>query len=263
MQTVAKLVLVATLAFGCTQSGGGGETMMAALAECGADRVYVLGSSFSFDAQPADLDSFPAWQIYCGMSLDFIFNNPMGHCVNPSTLWPDVLEPPATEFDYISFQPVPVSGSTQQQDIDAITHWLAEQPLCTRVVIQQTWPVQARWEADLHEANPDHTLTNRSLDYGYDLRRKLEPMHPGRRFILTRSNEMIDFIFHDPSAPLTFLDLFRDSSGHASDGPGQYLQHNAMRQAMGQLVGIDVTSPGLDPVVKAYLDDVVESHATP
>ena len=220
--------------------------------------VYVLGSSYSMDAQPENLDNDPTWHIFCGKTLDFIFNNPYGHCVQNSTPWPEVLEAPAETYDYISFQPVRIDGSTQQQDIDHITYWLAQQPICTMGVIQTTWPFPVSvWETDFHEPNPDHTFTNYSVAYFYDLTVKLRAGNPGRKFVLTRSNEMMDHIFHDPTAPLAFDDLFRDISGHMSPGPGQYLQHNSFRQAMGQTTGVDVTSVGVDPVVKDYLDAVI------
>jgi hypothetical protein len=218
--------------------------------------VYVLGSSYSWDAQSPDLDD-STWHIFCAKSIDLILNDPFGLCVGSSTPWPGVLEPPAETYDYISFQPVPNDASTQQQDIDHITYWLAEQPICTVGVIQATWPKPDIWETDIHEPNPDHTFTNYSVAYFYDLKMKLRLRNPGRKFVLTRSNEMLDRIFHDPAAPLAFDDLFRDSAGHMSLGPGRYLQHNAFRQAMGQTTGVDVTSVGVDPIVKGYLDAVI------
>jgi hypothetical protein len=263
----SRLALLAILVIACPGGGGGSggndgkeAPAVASLAECAVDGVYVVGSSYSWDARPAELDTTPEWHIFCGNPLDFIFDNPFGHCVASSTPWPDVLDPPAEVFDYISFQPVPNGVSTLRQDADAITAWLADQPLCSRAVLHATWPEPANWEVDFHEANPDHTLTNFSLDYIYELRLELERMNPGRRFILTRSNEMIDYIRHDPAALVLFDDLFRDDSGHMSQGPGGYLQHNAMRQAMGQATGIDVTTLGVNPAVKSYLDFVVGLH---
>ena len=98
-----------------------------------------------------------------------------------------------------------------------------DQPASTVAVIQTTWPYPRSWEAELHEAEPDHFFTNYSFDYYYVLREELERDNPGRRFVLTRTNEMLDYIYHDPAAPLDFMDLFRDEVGHMSAGPGRYL----------------------------------------
>ncbi len=230
---------------GCDQQGG----------DPPADDVYVVGSSFSWDAIPPALDSHPEWVIYCEKSLDNIFNVPEGYCVPSSTPWPKVLEPPVQVFGYISFQPVPTDGSTQAQDIAHISSWLAPQPASTVGVIHPTWPSLANWEAELHDPSTDHTFTQFSIAYYYDLKEKLEQANPGRKFVLTRSNEMMDYIFHDPKAPIAFEQLFRDA-GHMSD-IGHYLQHNAFRQAMNQKTGVDPTAGGLAPDIRAYLDSVV------
>ncbi len=249
------LVLAAGL-FVLAQGAGAG-------AECtpSNEQVFVLGSSFSWDALPPSLDNDPVWHIFCGRPLVYIFGNPYGHCEPTSTPWPGLLNPPGQTYDYVSFQPIPVEGSTQQQDIDTISYWLAGQPRCTTAVIHANWPAPeaTNWEAYVHETDPDpdFTLTGWSIEYYYDLREKLRQANPGRRFVLTRGNEMLDHVFHDADAPVPFLDLFRDTYGPMSYGPGRYLQHNAFRQAMGQPTGVDSTVPGVDPVVKAYLDEVV------
>ena len=270
MRPLSLLVLLIALACHGSGSGGGSATVEAigSGASCerdgscaeGDDAVFVLGSSFSWDAQPQFLDGRPEWHIYCGKPLDFIFNNPYGHCLDGSTPWPEVLEPPALPFGHVTFQPARGEGITQEQDVSHITHWLADQPLTTIGVIHATWPVQRSWETQLHDANPDHTFTNYSIDYYYDLLEQLELANPGRSFILTRSNEMLDYIFHDGSAPIAFEALFRDDSAHMSLDYGRYLQHNALRQATGQEVGIDNSEAGLDPLILDYLDQVILLH---
>jgi hypothetical protein len=71
---------------------------------------------------------------------------------------------------------------------------------------------------------------------------------------------MMDSIYHDPLAPIRFEELFRDTGGHMSLEIGRYLQHNALRQAMGQETGVDSTIKGVDPAVRDYLDRVIELH---
>jgi hypothetical protein len=227
-------------------------------AECGgaADGVYVIGNSLSSDTLPFALENDPEAHLFCAKSLDYIFNNPDGHCGENSTPWPEVLTPPAETYDYISFQPYPAASSTQQQDSDHITYWLGTQPTCTVGVIHPSWPSHTSWEATLHEANPNNTYTNRSKAYAYDLLEKLRSRKPARSFALTRSNEMLDHIFHDPTAPFAFVDLFRNT-GHMSLGLGRYLQHNALRQAMGQPTGVSPNSTELDPAIRSYLDAVI------
>jgi hypothetical protein len=234
-------------------------------AECvpSNEQVYVLGSSYSADALPAHLDNNPVWHLFCGKPLYYIFENPYGHCHASSTPWPEVLEPPAEAYDYITFQPIPDGVSTQQEDIDYITYWLAEQPPCTTAIIHANWPSPLTWEAEIHAANPDHTFTNHSVDYFYDLKAKLELENPGRTFEMTYTNEMLDHIRHDPTSPVTFDEMFRDWEGHMSFGPGRYLQHNAFRQAMGQTTGINPTLIEIDPDVMAYLESVIALYPLP
>lgn len=270
MRRHLRLLLLPLLSLACTPAGGGDASPSVAAigtggVSCelsgtcaeGAARVYVLGSSYSWDMQPEFLDGEPSWHIFCAKSLDYIFQNPLGHCLAGSTPWPDVLEPPARPFAYVTFQPVPVDGSTQAQDVSHISHWLADEPLSTVGVIQATWPVQLGWEDALHDPSPDHTYTNYSIDYYYDLLRELERANPGRHFVLTRSNEMLDFIYHDVTSPIAFDALFRDTSGHMSNDYGHYLQHNALRQAVHQDVGVDVSPSGLDVATLDYLDRVI------
>jgi hypothetical protein len=206
------------------------------------------------------LDSDPAWQIFCAKSLDYIFAHPLGHCVSSSTPWPDVLDPPARVFGYLSFQPVKGDDSTLDADVSHITYWIAEQPLSSVGVVHTTWPTPEKWEAELHDPRPDHTFTNYSVDYYELLLEELERASPQRTFVSTRVNEMMDYIFHDPTSPISFTDLFRDSAGHVSFEIGVYLVHNAFRQAMRQETGVDTTAVGVADDLRAYLDDVIAQH---
>ena len=131
----------------------------------GAD-VYTLGSSYTGDALPADLDDSPQWTIYNGRSLDYIFNNP-ALFVGGTDPWTLTLT--TMQFDYISFQPVPSSSNTQQLDLDSINFWLTLQPAAI-AVIHTTWPRPADWETD-HHALLDNTIapSNRSKSYYDDL----------------------------------------------------------------------------------------------
>jgi hypothetical protein len=236
--------------------------------------VYVLGSSYSEDALPRFLDDRPQWHIDCGKSLQYIFDNPLAPCDLMSTIWPVALS--TTQFNYISFQPVKDVGITEQSDIDTIGYWLSLQPTAVGV-IHPTWPIPSQWESVFHDPNPDNALTNYSQQYAYDLINKLRAVNPGRRIVTDRANEILDSIYHDIQngiGPLTdFHQLFRDESGHMSDY-GQYLQHNALRQAFGQRTGIDHSPNGIPRTIKKYFDariracrhapnDAVEVSAAP
>ena len=260
---IRTLFVALILAMGCDahqESAGSSDTLDSTACTPSAGGVYVLGSSYSWGAQPYDLDNDPEWHIFCAKSLDYIFHNPYGHCVQSSTPWPETLRPPAQTYDYISFQPVKGMGVTQQQDVDHITYWLSEQPACTVALIHGSWPRPADWEVELHDPNADHTFSNHSAAYFYELKAALERINPQRTFVLTRVNEMLDFVFHDPRAPISFEALFEDSAGHVSHGYGRYLLHNAFRQAMGQQTGIDNTVDGIDRVAQDYLDEIVELY---
>lgn len=230
------------------------------------NRVYVLGSSYSLDAVPDLLDGAPARTTYCGKSLQYIFDNPLIPCDEASTVWPAALQEPATAtaYDHIVFQPVPDASSTKQQDVDAITYWLAL-PLQSGAnsVIHPTWPRPEDWEAVHHDPAPDNLRTNRSRAYYFELIEDLRSLHPTRRFVSDRINDMLDAIYHDienGDGPFTdFNVLFRDRSGHL-DVTGQTLAHNAVRQAVGQPIGNDVSPDGLAEEVMDYLMAIVLAH---
>ena len=228
--------------------------------------VYVLGSSFSGDAVPDLLDGTVRRTTYCGRSLQYIFDNPLSPCDAPSTPWPVALEnpPTASVFGHIVFQPVPDATSTKQQDIDTITFWITL-PLQTTayLVVYPTWPRPEDWEVDYHAAEPDNTVTNRSRAYYFELIDDLRALHPARRFVSDRVNDMFDAIYHDIEngvGPFTdFMVLFRDSSGHL-DVTGRTLAHNALRQAVGQPIGNDVSPEGLSTMEMDYLMAIVLAH---
>lgn len=223
--------------------------------------VYTLGSSYTWDAYPSDLDGGVEWHIDCGKSLVYIYLNPSYPCVGSSTVWPVAFL--GQSFAAISFQPVDDAGSTLSDDIITIYRWASDQPGAALVVIDHTWPVPPGWEKTLHQPG-DPLVTNRSLAYGYQLMVWIQTIFPDREVRLTRSNEMLDRIWHDCATgacplPHGFGDMFRDASGHMSDW-GSYLQHNALRAAMGQPVGVSPPSVSLPPDVRDYLDDVVVEY---
>jgi len=224
--------------------------------------VYTLGSSYSWDARPYDLDGAVEWHVDCGRSLEYIRANPSLPCVASSTLWPIALS--QESFAAVSFQPVNAVGSTLWDDLYSIYSWVQEQPDAT-IVIHQSWPVPRTWEAVLHGPS-DPSVTNRSLAYGYELVAWLSMILPNHPVRLTRSNEMLDRIRHDCQRgtcplPAGFDEMFRDASGHMSSY-GRYLQHNALRGAFGQPIGVQPPQPELQvpPEIKAYLDGVVAQY---
>jgi hypothetical protein len=236
---------------------------LALLLTCSLARadVYVLGSSYSNDALPPLLDDRPQWHVDCGKPLQYIYDNPSAPCELTSTIWPLALT--TTQFNHVSFQPVRDVGVTEQSDINTIGYWLSLQPAAVGV-IHPTWPFQAQWESEFHNANPDHTLTNYSHQYTYDLIGKLRAANPGRRIVSDRANEILDSIYHDIQngvAPLTdFQQLFRDGSGHLGSY-GQYLAHNALRQAFGQRKVSAEPRPSVeDPEVSRRKDPSVPSR---
>jgi hypothetical protein len=227
--------------------------------------VFALGSSYSWDGRPAALDGAPQWHIDCGKSLLYIFENPDFPCVANSTNWPTAFG--ESSFDYISFQPVDDVGITQQSDIDTISLWMWLQRDAV-VVLHPTWPIPFFWEEEFHASGDGHVLVNRTGSYHWNLAAKLAIAHPDRVIISDRVNEMLDTIYHHIEigiGPLDdFRDMFRDFSGHASQDYGQYLLHNALRQAFGQETGVDSSDLGVeDPAVREYLDLVVQFHPAP
>ena len=70
--------------------------------------IYTLGSSYTWDAIPDDLDDSPEWHIDCAKALVYIYENPWSPCKGSSNPWPTALA--ATAFDAISFQNCVTTG---------------------------------------------------------------------------------------------------------------------------------------------------------
>ena len=217
-------------------------------------RVFLIGNSLTWDTVPSRLDSPAQWHIACGRSLPWILANPDPSCVDDATPWPDALS--ETRYDVLVVQPH--YGSTLDENVDAITTWMAMQP-DARVVIHTGWAranaIAAEYGSDVADGDMVHTPT-----WVGSLVAQLRERHPGRELRETRAMDLIARADADAARGRTPFDsvavLYRDVQ-HMSYGAGRYLMHNAMRAALGE----EPSAAGfrLPPDDKRYLDSLLAS----
>lgn len=223
-----------------------------------ADLIYTIGNSLTYDTRPQLLDGDVDWHIYCAKNLQYIFNNPDGHCVSSSTPWTTALV--ENQYDWITVQPH--AGTTLSQDIAVISHWMAMQP-DANFVIHTAWTRYTTFPNDYQKGNPDNKMRP-SPEYYDALIEGLNDIYPHRKIGKTRTNEMLFSIWTDIQngiGPFDSLsDLYRDEV-HMGYHTGRYLAHNSLRLAIGQ--EISANGFNVDPEIKAYLDGKLAAFSVP
>ena len=193
--------------------------------------VFSIGNSLTVDALPFSLDGASRLHGSCNRDLQFIFDNPQGHCVGSSTPWPTAFS--SFEFDTVVVQPF--IGSNLEQDATVISEWMSLEPNAN-FILNTGWSGHENFAADFLSDN----TTNQSISsaaYFADLIKELEARNPGKKITTTRTNEILFSILEDVEngvGPVKkFSDLYRDPI-HMELTIGRYIAHNALRQALGQ-----------------------------
>ncbi len=220
---------------------------------------FLIGNSLTWDTVPPKLDGDVQWHVDCGKPLAYIHGNPAKPCVKTSTLWPEALK--NKQYDYISVQPH--YGGTFKTDTETISKWMTLQPKAI-FVIHSGWP---RHESRAEEWVDTDTRgkMHHSPAYVDALIAELRKRHPGRKFRVTRTQDLVNQVANDIKAGKApwkdVSEIYRDKI-HMNVVTGRYLVHNAMRHAMGQRR----SSQGfekLDPELKAYFDSVLDTLPSP
>ncbi|WP_153556227.1 right-handed parallel beta-helix repeat-containing protein [Roseimaritima sediminicola] len=221
-------------------------------------RVYLIGNSLTWDTVPSKLQHFVNWHVDCGKSLQHIREDPAQPCVTSSHLWPTALD--QLQYDYLVVQPH--YGTTLDQDLRTIEHWLQMQPAAT-LVLHTGWAFHDK--ADQEYASQDAETMTHNEAYFAALLETLRQRHPQRTIRSTRAAEAIHRISAEiqrDEAPFDSLaQLYRDAI-HMTVGEGRYLMHNLMRHALDQpLTDTGFTFSPQQRDRKAYLDGVL-AHFT-
>jgi hypothetical protein len=215
-----------------------------------ADQIFTIGNSLTWDTKPYDLDGDVDYHVYCSKNLEYIRDNPSGHCVRSSLPWTTALA--TRDYDWVSVQPF--QGTTLEDDIQIISNWMQSQPTAT-FVIHPGWSAFASFPSDYQRVNTDD-LMYPSEAYISDLMLGLKTLHPDRALRSTRTNRLLFDIYLDTQAGIgpfnSLTDLSRDFI-HMGSNTGRYLAHNAMRRAMGQPLSTDGFD--VDSSIKQYLDE--------
>ncbi|KAA5544278.1 right-handed parallel beta-helix repeat-containing protein [Roseiconus nitratireducens] len=223
-------------------------------------RIYLIGNSLTWDTRPSDLQHYVNWHVDCGKSLKYIFDHPADPCVASSRLWPIALQ--QLQYDYVCFQPH--YGTSLQEDLSAISHWMKLQPSAI-VIVHTGWARSATLLQEYQQQKP--TTMVHSPAYFQALIEQLQEDFPDREIRQTFATDALHLIAEETQsgkAPLDQLtDLYRDAI-HLTLGEGRYLAHNLMRLAVDQRPsdqGFSITTQ--DPELKGYLDSVIRRCRTP
>ncbi|MCO6043411.1 hypothetical protein NG895_05785 [Aeoliella sp. ICT_H6.2] len=220
----------------------------------GNPTIYSIGNSLTWDTQPLNLVN-AEWDIFCGVNLDFIYNNPEGYCNVNSIPWTTALA--NNSYDYVTVQPF--AGTTREQDVAIISSWMEMQPNAT-FVLHPGWVGPSTHVAAYESTN---TSTFAPSDAYFDaLEQDLQTLHPGMTIKRTRAAEVLHDIALDIEAensPFTaFSALYRDAL-HMSYTEGRYLMHNIMRLAVDQ--PLSLTPDEQASAERQYLNDKLRALA--
>ena len=215
--------------------------------------VFSVGNSLTVDSLPLNINGSPRAHLYCGRNLQYIRDNPDGHCVDSSTPWPLAF----ANFDFDTVVVQPFIGTTLEQDATIISEWMSLEPNAN-FVLNTGWPGESNFESDLLSAN-NTNIAQSSIAYFADLIAELKIRNPGRSISTTRTNEILYSILLDVQngiGPIeNFNDLYRDPI-HLDRTVGRYVAHNALRRSLGQPL-INVTN--LDPSLSSYFDSKINA----
>lgn len=221
---------------------------------CQADGIFQIGNSLSWDTRPGDRDGLNEWHIFCNRNLQFIYDNPTGHCINSSIPWTVALAENSYEFVIVQ----PFVGTTLEQDRAIIAEWMQMQPDAT-FVIHPGWTTFRTFANDYVSQNDG--MMKPSVAYIDDL---ISALPSDRNILSTRSHDVLFDIHQDieaGTAPFSQLsDLYRDDI-HMSWNVGRYLMHNVTRKAMGQPINDDDFN--LDANIRSYLKSKIRAIPEP
>ena len=213
------------------------------------DTIYTIGNSLTWDTKPYDLDGDVDYHIFCGKNLQFIYDNPEGHCVASSLPWTTALA--TKQYDWISVQPF--AGTTLSQDVSVISAWMVMQPTA-KLVIHPAWTGFSRFPTDYAAGNPDDMMRP-SPEYIADLIDALQAIDAGRDIRSTKTNDRLYSIWQDTEAGIGPFDSLHDLSRdwiHMGHNTGRYFAHNSLRLAMNQRLSDEGFT--IDPAIKSYFD---------
>lgn len=218
-------------------------------------KIYLIGNSLTWDTLPGLLAGDVQWHVDCGKNLKYIYEHPAAPCVKTSNIWTEALS--GKQYDILSVQPH--NGTSLDEDVTIISHWLQMQPHAD-LVIHTGWNQHAVFEKDYH-ATKDHDRMIHAPLYFEKLRQRLAAKFPGRQIRSSNAIHVLDSIWHDidqGNAPFNeFAALYRDNI-HMTTQSGRYLMHNLMRVALNQ----PVSDQGfqIDKSVQEYLDKKIKHN---
>ena len=221
-----------------------GHVCLCALAVlvCNSDRslgqsTFAIGNSLTYDMRPFLLDGLVRVHIQSGQNLQFIFDNPDDPNIATQT-WPNSFL--TRQYDWVSVQPY--LGTTLDQDVDVISHWMEMQP-DANFVIHTGWGIHRELDSAFHDEMNLEKRMRHSAAYFSDLLIELRRRHPERFITSTHALAVLHSIYHDIEdgvGPFSQIDqMYRDHI-HLDFNRGRFLAHNLLRRSIEQELSPDI-----------------------
>ena len=212
----------------------------------------------TYDTLPFHLDGDVDFHIYCNKNLQYIRDNPDGHCISTSTPWTTAL----VDNTYETLMIQPFDGTSLTQDVEIISGWMDMQPDAD-ILLHTGWARHDQLSEVLALGNPDNMMRP-NFQYFEDLVAALEVRHAGRKI---SSNHAFAYLAQIENNALRGIgpydelsDIYRDQI-HMTLGDGRYLMHNVVRKSLGQ----EFSSEGItiDSARQSYLDQILTTVPEP
>lgn len=203
-----------------------------------ATTAFIIGNSLSEDTRPWEL---PIWETgdrhyRGGQSAWYIYNNPEDQQHQDGTRWDQVTK----SYDWltIQFDAYPTQRPTFSQDLESALAFIEAIPT-PNVLLYTGWQYHTFGEEPLliqdYESGATDVNTH-SPEYYESLQSAIQSQHPSVNVQISRHLDVWYQIAKNPPFPdwnsNINTGLYRDAK-HATQGNGQWLAHNLIREAYG------------------------------
>ena len=259
------------------------------------ERVFLIGNSLTNDTDPmrfgaVEGDPVVEYQIAGGQNLTWQLTHPDGGEGDGTAKLTKTSKPWGTAlgdkpYDVLVIQPY--LGTTKEEDIAAISHWMEmETQQAAKVLIHIGWGNRRTFLASFSDPGTDKT--NHSVAYFDSLIEALRVKYPERTIVRDYGLELLKAMHEDTAvghspfqdifgpdikfkemteAQKSSLEVYRDDL-HMNNLVGYYLMHNHLRLSLGLALNPDYVNPWqgcarLSPEQKKYLNDLLLRFPAP
>lgn len=229
---------------------------------------FIIGNSLSEDTRPWELPNWETGDRHYrgGQSAWYIYNNPEDQQHQDGTRWDQVTK----SYDWltIQFDAYPLERPTFEQDLESVLGFIESIPT-ENILLYTGWQYHTFDTEPLSIIDYESGATNVNTHtpaYYEALRDAIQLQHPTANVQISRHLDVWYSIAKNPP----FLDwnsadnygLYRDAK-HATQGNGQWLAHNLVREAYGLPLQPAVQSQVNHSIQPEWEEWIIENIFTP